>query len=519
MSWLRISPVVRISLGLVGLTISVVLLADFLLGFSTAEQEVVMAERKKLVETLAIEYSTLAQNDSYPIIQRLVRSLVERNDDVLSAALRHLDGEFLAVAGDHDRHWDPRADGRSDLTNTQVPIFKDGSRWGTVELAFKSEGRRGLLRTILIHPTFAFVAVIFVVSFFLYLWFMQRVLKHLDPTAVVPERVKLAFNTLSEGVLVLDDRHNVLLANTAFADRVDCTPDSLVGKNLNNVNWDLNDSVGGDLQPWERAIKEDTSVLGKGMTLTTEQNLVRKFMVNSAVIHDANGKVRGTLTTFDDVTALEAVNLHLLETMKELEDSRTQIEIQNEELKRLASRDPMTGCLNRRAFFETFERLFVEAQRDGLELSCIMSDIDHFKSFNDTYGHAVGDQVIQVVASTLEAHLRSNDLLCRYGGEEFCIVFPGLDRGATLNIAERIRGKIEEQAGRALRTTSGITVTSSFGVASLSGGATDPVELIDQADQALYASKEGGRNRVSTWPFDSADVDTPVTLKSLEAAG
>jgi diguanylate cyclase (GGDEF)-like protein len=388
-----------------------------------------------------------------------------------------------------------------------------------VELTFKSDERGGVLGVILAHPVVAFVGIIFALSFVLYLLFVHRVLKHLDATTVVPKRVKVAFNSLSEGVLVLDAKHNVVPANSAFVDRVDCDADSLIGKNISKVSWQLKDSMGGDSRPWERVVNDGKSILGFGMTLITEQNLVRKFMVNSAVIHDGNGKVRGSLTTFDDVTALEPANQHLLETMNQLAASREQVEVQNEELKRLASRDPMTGCLNRRAFFETFERPFVEAQEQGSELSCIMADIDHFKSFNDTYGHAVGDQLIQVVASTLQAHFRSDDLLCGYGGEEFCIVFPGLQRVVVLEIADRIRSEIEQQAGCALRTTAGITVTSSFGVASLSGGAIDPVELIDQADQALYASKETGRNRVTCWPLKPAALEASAVRHFLEATG
>ena len=113
--------------------------------------------------------------------------------------------------------------------------------------------------------------------------------------------------------------------------------------------------------------------------------------------------------------------------LSELEASRQKIEAQNEELKGLANIDPLTGCLNRRAFFEQAELVLKKAREDGSPVCCVMTDIDKFKHFNDTYGHAVGDQVLVQVARVLKAALRPSDILCRYGGEEFCILLPGVD--------------------------------------------------------------------------------------------
>jgi diguanylate cyclase (GGDEF)-like protein len=128
-----------------------------------------------------------------------------------------------------------------------------------------------------------------------------------------------------------------------------------------------------------------------------------------------------------------------------------------------------------------------------------MTDIDHFKKFNDQHGHLVGDEVIIAVAKALGSELRSFDLLCRYGGEEFCILLPNSTPRQALDIAERLRRQIEEVAGRSIRTTEGLKITASFGVASLRDEADDLNGLIDQADEALYFSKQNGRNRVSLW--------------------
>jgi diguanylate cyclase (GGDEF)-like protein len=111
----------------------------------------------------------------------------------------------------------------------------------------------------------------------------------------------------------------------------------------------------------------------------------------------------------------------------------------------------------------------------------------------------VGDQVIQIVARTLSAGLRPTDVLCRYGGEEFCVVLPGASFEAVMEVAERLRMHIQEHASSAVRGTHVMPITASFGVCTRALGARKLPELIEQADQALYKSKQTGRNRVSVF--------------------
>jgi diguanylate cyclase (GGDEF)-like protein len=145
-------------------------------------------------------------------------------------------------------------------------------------------------------------------------------------------------------------------------------------------------------------------------------------------------------------------------------------------------------------------------------VSCIMADIDHFKSFNDTYGHAVGDQVIQIFTKALSSALRANDFICRYGGEEFCIILIDADKNQSNEIAERMRHIVETKCGAGIRTTAGLKITASFGVTCSNHGASNPTELIEQADTALYKSKEDGRNCVRSWPLNN-NSDDPQALR------
>ena len=223
----------------------------------------------------------------------------------------------------------------------------------------------------------------------------------------------------------------------------------------------------------------------------------RVFTVNCAPIADSKGKPRGVLVTFDDVTELVEKNDELHQMVDQLEVSQAEVQRQNKELHYLATQDPLTGCLNRRAFNEQFDEAFKKATDSGTELSCIMADIDHFKAVNDTYGHGVGDEVIKLLADILHANARDLDFVGRYGGEEFCVVFPDMAIDQAAEVAERIRIATKQESGE--KFAAGPRVTISIGVASLHYQAADPSELNHQADRALYVAKESGRNRVINW--------------------
>jgi diguanylate cyclase len=159
--------------------------------------------------------------------------------------------------------------------------------------------------------------------------------------------------------------------------------------------------------------------------------------------------------------------------------------------------DALTGVANRKLFDETLRLRKEEADQDNTELSLILCDIDHFKSFNDTWGHQTGDQVIRFVASTMNKFALPDHLVARYGGEEFAIVMPRTSLKDAGRIADQIRSAIE--AKRLVRRSTNETigaVTVSFGGAVYAVGET-PSQLVARADECLYFSKRNGRNRVS----------------------
>lgn len=162
----------------------------------------------------------------------------------------------------------------------------------------------------------------------------------------------------------------------------------------------------------------------------------------------------------------------------------------------MAVTDPLTGLSNRRYLDNHLKHLFNRAAARGRPLSVCMTDIDRFKSVNDTYGHDAGDEVLKEFAARIRASVRGADLACRFGGEEFVVVMPDTLPDTARDIAERLRVAIE---GKPFSLGSGqpaITLTASMGIASNLAGAETPEHLLKQADQALYTAKHNGRNRV-----------------------
>ena len=498
------SPIVRISIGLALLTISILLAADAIFGFSRARLVANLDAREKLTESLAFQFSVLVEKNDIDSIKSTMQALTIRNDDLVSMALRDGKGHTLVRVGDHDQYWAKAKEERSTPTHVQVTIFNGLKRWGKLEIGFTPLSSSGFWQFFR-HPLVQLVIFIGIISFAAYWMFLRRTLAHLDPASVIPERVKLAFNALSEGVVLMDESGRIVLANTAFEQRVGAPTGSLLGRKLSDLEW-TSPGSGQPPQslPWSLALSESKSQTGVSLSLSDDKKVTHTFMINASPITDEGDNVRGALTTFDDVTELERKNEELKRMLKMLDASRGEVKRQNEKLQILATRDTLTNCLNRRSFFEQLEREFKSAYEDKLPLSCIMADIDHFKSINDNYGHAMGDKVIRDIADVLRMGLRSIDLLGRYGGEEFCILLPGVNARKSMEIAERLRSL----AAAKYSSRSNVfnrPVTLSFGVSSLGFGASEPSQLVDQADKALYVSKNRGRNKVTCWSEIDSD--------------
>jgi len=164
----------------------------------------------------------------------------------------------------------------------------------------------------------------------------------------------------------------------------------------------------------------------------------------------------------------------------------------------LSRRESLTGCFNRRAFYELFPREVERARRLGQGIALVFLDLDHFKGVNDRYGHETGDHVLQQLSSRLRGIIRETDLLFRWGGEEFVILLPHTGSAEAPALAERIRAAVAERPFVATDSHHTVAITVSVGVVGTTSWPVDADALLSRADAACYRAKEAGRNRVET---------------------
>jgi diguanylate cyclase (GGDEF)-like protein len=173
----------------------------------------------------------------------------------------------------------------------------------------------------------------------------------------------------------------------------------------------------------------------------------------------------------------------------------------------MAKTDAMTGLATQRTFYEFMEREWARAERYRYPLACVMLDVDYFKRINDTHGHSCGDAVIRAIARVLSENCRASDVVCRYGGEEFCLLLPETDEENAALWAERTRERIAEL--RVTHDGKRINVSASLGVAERMADTASPQTLVDAADQALLVAKRSGRDRVVTFRSLTASFAAP----------
>ena len=514
MSWA--TPLQRLTLGIVMLTLSILLGAS-LLGITTDTSDVELEGRKYLIETLAIQASINIHNGDLDSFKNLLQQTIQRNDKIVSVALRGDGGQLLIALGEHESHWTMTDDETSSPNQVRVTLYRRDLPWGTVEMVFMPLASRSYIGFI-DNNMLMMILLFFGAGSLSYYLLLRKVLNHLDPTAIVPTRVRTTVDSLTEGLVLMDEKCQIVMSNIAFAKLVNQPVHEIIGQRLSSFNWHyLGNQTAHELFPWDRAFIEHTGQTDVELGFHKTDRDRRILSVNAIPIFDDDKALRGIQVTFDDITELEQKNAQLTATLTDLEQSRATIEQKNKELLELATKDPLTNCFNRRAFFEIFNKEFAAAQKRWGKLSCFMADIDHFKRVNDNYGHGIGDQAIQYMAEALRSVVRDNDYVCRYGGEEFCVLLTDTDIEQAWAIAERVRQVIMSGDGVNIELPSDLHLTSSFGVSTLSQEVTDPAALVDQADQALYHSKENGRNQVTRWdtlPSDSAstasDEDQPA---------
>jgi PAS domain S-box-containing protein len=311
---------IRLSAGLASITL-IALIAAHSLGLVPDRQGAILDARKAVCEMAAFQGSLAAQRGDPGALRAGLRTLLRRNPDVLSAAVRGADGHLLVAVGEHDLHWGGQPVKASTPTHMRAPISVGGRPWGVLEMRFRELDATSWLG-IANLPLAAFVTLAVFASTYFYLRSVLRRTQR-NEAAGVPERVSDTLNTIAEGVLLLDSNQRIVLANDAFARKVGRPAARLEGCRASDLHWKREPA---QEYPWARTLNEGATRIGEILGLLSRKRL-RKLSVNTAPIRDEQGVCRGALATFDDLTPVERKNA-------QLERSRRKIRRQQKELKK-----------------------------------------------------------------------------------------------------------------------------------------------------------------------------------------
>ncbi|KUP04070.1 diguanylate cyclase [Bacillus coahuilensis m2-6] len=290
---------------------------------------------------------------------------------------------------------------------------------------------------------------------------------------LIPIAKDAIFNSINDGVMVVDESRRLVEFNDACKRMFPHLDVSMFGDSF-SVVWDTISDVSFPIE------------LGRGSE-SSQQDLIQHRSKDATYTYQVQiSNVQGSeglLIIFTDMT--EVKNLQ-------------------SQLEHFAYYDELTGIYNRRAFFQYCEEAFQESKEQDTPFTIILMDIDYFKKVNDTYGHSVGDQVLEQVAKVCQSQLHGHELFARYGGEEFVLGVKGYTEEEGAALAEQLRSEVEALT---IHTPDGkITVTLSLGVAALTKEDEALYQILNHADQALYRAKEAGRNRVCVYQNSTPEL-------------
>ncbi len=502
---------IRLAVALVCVGVSLILSAQWL-GLIPDPIAMTLQSRKARCEVIAISASAHVRKQQWIDLTSTLKTITQRDSDLISIGLRTDSGQLRVDTGDHEATWMTALNNTSAADIMRVPIIQNRRAWGEIEFCFR-RAQPTTFTAIAENASYRLIGYFAFFGLIAYTIFVARIMGVFNRTQVVPNRVRQALDTLAEGLLVLDDKKTIVLANSAFTDTLGMSAEQLDKKTVDELPWILDEMSTEDL-PWVQAIDKGETRTDVKLRIKLADGRERILSVNAAPL--GADQQRGALATFRDITHVEEHRVELEQMLLMLRSSRDEISRKNRELEILATQDALTGCLNRRAFFERFEKHWNLAKSRKTPLSCVMIDNDHFKNVNDTYGHHTGDEVLRAVSNVIRVMHEEFDLVCRYGGEEFCVVLPGRTLEEAEIEAEKIRIAISDIK---FDDPKELRLTASLGVSEISLGAIDPQGMINQADTCLYVAKRSGRNRVVPFnpSFEEIQIDDSKVSRTKES--
>ncbi len=354
--------VLRITLPLTSIVVTLTLLASFF-GLIPDRDRMVESNRAVLAESIAIHITSLMLNQQSRIIKKDLEYYANRHDDLLSIGVRRADGILIAAVGEHDQYWAPSDHEGSTQHQIKVPIWNGNSKWGEVELRFEPLHGSDPI-SLIQRPTIQLPLGMGLASFIVFSIFFFSRRGTITPSQAVPSRVQSALDTLAEGLLIVDPKGQIMLANEAFGGFLDQPADSLQGKNTSELNW--RDEHGSPLQkdhfPWMRAISSGEVQKSEPLQLETGNGKILHLQVSCSPVMAENGKPTGALVSFDDISELRRKEA-------ELEKSRAEAEAANRAKSAFLAnmsheiRTPMNAILG---FTEILKRGYVHNQKENL---------------------------------------------------------------------------------------------------------------------------------------------------------
>jgi PAS domain S-box-containing protein len=317
MKWLNTRA--YIAFGLAFLVVSLMLGAAFF-GLIPDRVGAVRDGRTVLSESIAAAGTALATRGDPRLLESTLRLIVQRNPDVLSMAMRQADGSVLVAVGDHQAHWVTDAGKESTDTQTKVPIMAGNARWGQLEIRYQPLVGAGIF-SVLNHPLFKLLGFVFLVCVVSFYFYLSKVLRQLDPSQAVPGRVRAALDTLAEGLLIVDRKQNIVLANHSFAGFLGKVPEELTGQSAARLDWhDVdNQPVSKDQLPWLATLRDASVQQDSLLNLPNTQGKMRNFVVSCSPVLASGGKANGVFISLNDVTQIEHGKVELRKAMVEAE--------------------------------------------------------------------------------------------------------------------------------------------------------------------------------------------------------
>ncbi|WP_232424189.1 sensor domain-containing diguanylate cyclase [Imhoffiella purpurea] len=315
-----------------------------------------------------------------------------------------------------------------------------------------------------------------------------------------------AVEAAGDAIVITDPHGHVLYANPAFSTQTGYSLEEVKGKHTRIFKSGRHPAdFYADL--W-KTVLDGRVWRGELFNRRKDGSLCEEEMTIAPVLDDS-ARVEYFVAIKRDISERRNMERALQRANQQLQKNLAQIRLLQEELAEQAIRDPLTGLHNRRYLDETLPRELARAQHEGYSITAAMVDVDHFKRINDTWGHPAGDALLKSLAKLLQQRFREGDIVCRYGGEEFLVLLPHAPGHNCLSRAEALRLEFAEV--RVPYQDTQLQATLSVGLASYPECACSSLELIGNADSALYRAKRGGRNRIEVFLAQTSAETTEST--------